>query len=498
MLLPNDSLVVLLCLIFPAAFFLWKLTDCSPRFPLANKTPGEFMLCAPTLIKQGLAKWKVFQFLTNDGIQVFLSHEYTKEIRNHNSLSFGEFMHQRFHANLYPFRPYLAFAEKDEAFVKFIRKKLVAPLADLVNPLSETATSALRGEWTDNPTWHKLGLKSSLSTVIAQLLAKAFVGEPLCHNARWLQITVEYTVDSIQASEALRRWPAALRPIMIHILPVCRKLKAELDEATSLIDAVLQQRHVEKETALQNGKVPQRYMDAFEWVAEHYSEMNVPCDPVMVQLALAVTGIHTTTDMLTQFLYDIVEKEGLADSLRDEIVRVVKQDGLTLSALNKMRLMDSCLKESQRLKPVQGVALQRIAIKDFDLSDGTRISKNTPIILSAERMWDAEVYTSPNFFDPYRFVKMRDESPANETTALAVSPSAEHIGWGLGKHACPGRFLAIHELKIVLCHILLRYDFRHADTKPVQTIVMGTATLADPFAMFEVRRKDHSGSEALL
>lgn len=86
------------------------------------------MLCAPTLIKQGLAKWKVFQFLTNDGIQVFLSHEYTKEIRNHNSLSFGEFMHQRFHANLYPFRPYLAFAEKDEAFVKFIRKKLVAPL----------------------------------------------------------------------------------------------------------------------------------------------------------------------------------------------------------------------------------------------------------------------------------------------------------------------------------------------------------------------------------
>lgn len=285
---------------------------------------------------------------------------------------------------------------------------------------------------------------------------------------------------------------------MIHILPVCRKLKAELDEATSLIDAVLQQRHVEKETALQNGKVPQRYMDAFEWMVEHYSEMNVPCDPVMVQLALAVTGIHTTTDMLTQFLYDIVEKEGLVDSLRDEIVRVVKQDGLTLSALNKMRLMDSCLKESQRLKPVQGVALQRIAIKDFDLSDGTRISKNTPIILSAERMWDAEVYTSPSVFDPYRFVKMRDESPANETTMLAVSPSAEHIGWGLGKHACPGRFLAIHELKVVLCHILLRYDFQHADTKPVQTIVMGTATLADPFAMFKVRRKDHSGSEALL
>lgn len=334
--------------------------------------------------------------------------------------------------------------------------------------------------------------------VIARLLAKAFVGEPLCNNARWLQITVEYTVDSVQASEALRKWPAALRPIMVHILPVCRKLKAELDEATSLIDAVLQQRQLEKNAALQAGKAPRRYMDAFEWMAEHYSEMNVPCDPVMVQLALAVTGIHTTTDMLTQFLYDIVANDELVGSLRDEVVRVVKQEGLTLSALNKMRLMDSCLKESQRLKPVQGVALQRIALEDFHLSDGTHISKNTPIILSAERMWDAEVYASPNTFDPYRFIKMRDENPANETVAQAVSPSAEHIGWGLGKHACPGRFLAIHELKIVLCHLLLQYDLRHADTRPIQTIIMGTATLADPFATFEVRRSNRKEDGVLL
>ncbi|CAG8192242.1 unnamed protein product [Penicillium salamii] len=499
----TDSLLasVLLCLLPAVLFFVWRLDPqrrdlpvINPRDPWSLSTGSarlRFLLGAPALIKQGLSK-----VLTDDGPQVVLAPEFTKEIRNHNSLSLGAFMYQRFHAKLNAFRPYQAFFEKDEAFIKFIRKKLV-PQADLVKPLSDTTSSALRTEWTDNTEWHQVALKSSLAMIIARVLAKTFVGEPLCNNVRWLQIMAQYTVDSVQASEALRKWPSVLRPVMIHILPVCRNLKAEMKEAESLIGAVLEERRLEKEAAAQAGKAPQQHMDAFEWMDQHYKEMGRSCDPVIVQLALAVTGMHTTTDMLAQLLYDLDGKDDLIKALREEVVTVIQREGLTVSSLSNMRLMDSCLKESQRLKPVQAVALQRIALNGFDLSDGTHVPKGTPIILSAG-MWDPEVYTSPYEFDGYRFLKMRENSATEtETAALAVTPTSDHTGWGLGKHACPGRFLAIHEIKIVLCHLLTQYDFESADNKPPQTIIMGTATLADPFALFNVKRRDQNSSDVL-
>ncbi|CAG7922935.1 unnamed protein product [Penicillium olsonii] len=258
---PTDSLLTsaLLCLL-PVVLFLvgriapraWSqrrdLPVINPRDPWSLSTGSarlRFLLGGPGLIKQGLSKWKVFQVLTNDGPQVVLDPEFTKEIRNHNSLSLGAFMYQRFHAHLNAFRPYQAFFEKDEAFIKFIRKKLVPQ------------------------EWHPVALKSSLGMIIARVLAKTFVGDPLCNNVRWLQIMVEYTVDSVQASEALRKWPTILRPIMIHALPVCRKLKAEMAEAESLIGSVLDQRRLEKEAALQSGQTPTQYMDAFEWMSQH-------------------------------------------------------------------------------------------------------------------------------------------------------------------------------------------------------------------------------------
>jgi cytochrome P450 len=32
------------------------------------------------------------------------------------------------------------------------------------------------------------------------------------------------------------------------------------------------------------------------------------------------------------------------------------------------------------------------------------------------------------------------------------------MGFGHGQHACPGRFFASNEIKVALCHILLKYD----------------------------------------
>lgn len=133
--------------------------------------------------------------------------------------------------------------------------------------------------------------------------------------------------------------------------------------------------------------------------------------------------------------------------------------------------------------------MRRLAVEDIELSDKTFLPKGELIVVACDKMWDPNTYPNPNTFDPYRFLKLR-ETPGHETSAQLVSPSPEHLGFGFGKHACPGRFFAANEVKIALCHILLKYDIKLAeDYKPTMRS-NGLSLSADPMARISIRRRE--------
>lgn len=103
-------------------------------------------------------------------------------------------------------------------------------------------------------------------------------------------------------------------------------------------------------------------------------------------------------------------------------------------------------------------------------------------------MWDEKFYENANTFDPYRFLKKR-QTPGQGTHAQLVTPSVEHLGWGLGNHACPGRFFAANEMKVFLCHALLKYDFKLAKGSVPQLRRQGFALHADSSARIAIRRR---------
>ncbi|KAE8389474.1 cytochrome P450 [Aspergillus alliaceus] len=477
--------------------FRSKIPLINPRNPFDlgyNKARKQALFDTPNMIKHGLTKFRVFRIMTYDGCQLVLAPEFAKEIRNSSFLSIDRFIAQRFHADIKGFEPYKQITASKRLFTDVIRAKLMQPLVTLIKPMSDEVVIALQAEWTDSPEWRCLALRPHISMIIAQLSSRIFLGEQFCRNSNWLNIAVHYTTDSVIASNELRVWPKALRHIMAQCLPSCRKIRAQLQEARNVIIPILKERQISKEAALREGKPSYIYDDAFEWMIEH--ARGRPYDPVMAQLALAAVGIHSTSDMLIQALYDLCGRDELVQALRDEVISVIQQEGLTISALQKLQLMDSTLKESQRLKPVQVAGMQRIADDNFVLSDGTTIQKDTTVIVSSARMWDSSVYPDPETFDAYRFLKMR-QRPGNETYSQVTTPTPDHLGWGLGKHACPGRIFAVSEVKLVLCHILLKYDFKLADGMIPRPVSFGTALMADPNVMLMVRRRSDSTSALL-
>ena len=106
-------------------------------------------------------------------------------------------------------------------------------------------------------------------------------------------------------------------------------------------------------------------------------------------------------------------------------------------------------------------------------------------------MWNPEVYDKPYEWDGRRFLRMRETAGAGqEHLAQLVSTSPDHLGFGHGQHACPGRFFASNEAKVILIHLLLGYDWRLPDAAPeprVRPYAFGLR--ADPTVKMEYRRR---------
>lgn len=111
---------------------------------------------------------------------------------------------------------------------------------------------------------------------------------------------------------------------------------------------------------------------------------------------------------------------------------------------------------------IQTVLSHRYALEDVTLPDNTFIPKGTMIATNMSRMWDQKYYSNPNEWQPDRYLKQPQE-PGKENSAQFMTTTLESLGFGLGTHACPGRFFASTNLKIMLAYVLDNYEFERVD-----------------------------------
>ena len=159
------------------------------------------------------------------------------------------------------------------------------------------------------------------------------------------------------AVTAVKRYPSFMHGIVYWFLPETRKLRAQSAEAGRIIQPVIDKRartlaaaktQNKDEAKTTDGTPPRKVIDAVQWMEE--LSQGKPYAAAMSQLSLSVAAIHTTSDELVQVLYDLCQHPELIQPLREEVISVL-QEGWKRTALYRMKLMDSVLKETQRLKP---------------------------------------------------------------------------------------------------------------------------------------------------
>ncbi|KAF9494670.1 cytochrome P450 [Pleurotus eryngii] len=166
-------------------------------------------------------------------------------------------------------------------------------------------------------------------------------------------------------------------------------------------------------------------------------------------------GSDTTLSTLATFFLAMVLYPSVQEKARDEIFKHIPC-GERLPSFGdrgdgQLSYIDYVIWESLRWHPVVNISLAHYIEERNDEYRGYTIPKGTTVL---GNIWaithDAAVYPDPEKFDPERFVNTR----VNEEQGINPIPE---VVFGFGRRVCPGRFLALDTIWIVIASVLAVY-----------------------------------------
>lgn len=196
--------------------------------------------------------------------------------------------------------------------------------------------------------WHTVDWSQHAVRFIGRMSASIFVGPELARDRKWQELILTSTMNTFMGVRSLRAWPAFLRPLVHWFLPELRNCRRQLRLARLILQPIFDRRGYGQSHSTQPDK-RENFEDTIQWLEEIAAGR--PYDAAAAQIAFAISAMHTTSELLKQTLLDICMHPDLIPVLRDEAQKAVEENGWTTAGVFKMQLLDSAVKETQRLKP---------------------------------------------------------------------------------------------------------------------------------------------------
>jgi cytochrome P450 len=126
-------------------------------------------------------------------------------------------------------------------------------------------------------------------------------------------------------------------------------------------------------------------------------------------------------------MLQLCRRSDLQEALREEIDTL---EGLTYHRLMELPLLDSLIKETVRLYPLDTLAVRRKALQPYTFASGApHVPAGATVAVSSyDMMHDNIHYPSPNDFQPRRFIDA--ESSVRGTKFTEVSERFPVWGYG--------------------------------------------------------------------
>ncbi|KAH8828951.1 cytochrome P450 [Flagelloscypha sp. PMI_526] len=374
----------------------------------------------------------------------------------------------------------------DPYHVATVRGPLTRNLTTIYPEMREETVASATDHIPLSEDWVEVPAMEGLMKMVSRISNRMIVGLPLCHNQEYLDINVKYTMQVITNALLLRMLPHSLRPFVAKV--VCsthysyRRIK-------KIIGPMLQERLDNDE---QFGKsYAGRPNDFISWLLDTAQGSQRTIRDLCVRiLALNFAALHTTTMTVTHALFDLATNPQYIDPLREEVEAITKEHGWSKASLQKMKKLDSFMRESTRMWGLSPVSSGRLVMKEFTFSNGQVVPPGYILNFIARSIHRDEAnFENPLEFRPFRFSDMRDEEGQGVFHSF-VTLEPDFVLFGIpNRHACPGRFFAAVEIKGILAHLITTYDFKTEDGQRPKNIEFGEGFSPNPKAKLLFRKR---------
>ncbi|KAI7857060.1 cytochrome P450 [Circinella umbellata] len=174
-------------------------------------------------------------------------------------------------------------------------------------------------------------------------------------------------------------------------------------------------------------------------------------------LLIAFASVHTTSMNLSFSLYWLLARPDLREELEKEMQEVLGDGPITNEGLTQMKFLDQFIREVLR-QGVDKMANAKAVMKDvYTFANGYQVPKG-------RRVQSTNRQLNFNGLNANRST-VEEMDPRMSGNKTSTAPGRDFVTFGLGKHLCPGRFFAVHEIKMSLITLLRRFDVATASGK---------------------------------
>lgn len=374
----------------------------------------------------------------------------------------------------------------DPIHLDLVTGALTKEIGNLVPDIADEIEYCFNKHLGSDAAWREVCVYETLQRILSGVTNRVFVSLPLCRNEELLKTGVAFAQDIPFSSLLLKAFPSFIRPVVAPLVTLPNRIHTRKFE--SILAPEIKARLEKYDAREQDVDGPSKnskheHNDFLQWLITQSKEIGNPKNWQTGALAQRVlllnfAAIHTSTFAITHALLDIASSPPeLISELREEVQSVLQSHGNTWSkrGLAQMEKLDSAIRESQRKNSFVAIGIGRIVVAEEGVTfpSGVHVPKGLPIAVPGYSVHqDSEVYPEPKKYQPLRFYNARhNEADDYVKRARNAFPTAttDFLGWGLGRNACPGRFFASNEIKMMIAFILLHYDIDHLSERPRNT-----------------------------
>lgn len=259
---------------------------------------------------------------------------------------------------------------------------------------------------------------------------------------------------------AVAKRSMALFPYWRYVkLPGDRRLDRHLRALDSAVDALIAGARARMAAQPERRARPANLLEAMICAADEGGSGVTDAAVAGNVTTMLLAGEDTTSNTLAWMLYLLQQHPAAMRKAREEVMRIAPDTrAFTIEQMDALDYLDACAQEAMRLKPVAPfIPLE--ALRDSVIGD-VRVPSGGLIwcVMRNHSVSDTHVPDAAQF-QPERWLQQGQAGGAGDAINKHVS-----MPFGAGVRTCPGRYLALLEIKIASAMLLSSFDIQSIAT----------------------------------